>query len=254
MNIRSIQKFSAIATSIGLSAWACLPTVASAQEAAGDWALQVTPYVWMAGIGGKIRPIAASPTVQMDTAFSEVLEDLTAAAFVSGLAKRDRLILLGDLSYSSLSKSGNVVPGLELVGKERQTSVTFEGGYRALDGPDLAIDFLAGLRVWDIRVSVQTPALGLGTSRSVSVVDPVVAVRFNKALAPRWSAIVYGDVGGFGVGSKSTWQVVGTINYNVESNFYVSAGYRYLALDYDKKGTLIDVSMSGPLLGLTWRF
>ncbi len=239
---------------IALSGFLLVSMPAAAQEGSSDWAFQVTPYVWMAGMGGAIRPGAATPSVEMNHSFRDILHVLTAAAFVSGLAKRGRLILLGDLSYSSIAADGELAPGVGASGKERQISLTLTGGYRALDEPGSTVDLLAGVRAWDIKVSAHVPAFGVSATPSISIVDPVLAVRFNKELAPRWSAIMYGDVGGFGVDSKSTWQVVGTVNYKLKDLFYVSAGYRYLSLDYRRNGTLIDIHMAGPLLGLTWQF
>lgn len=240
--------------SLALSGCMLVSMPAAAQEGSADWAFQVTPYVWMAGMGGSIRPTTATPSVEMNSSFRDILHDLTAAAFVSGLAQHGRLILFGDLSYSSIAADGELAPGVGATGKERHTTLTLAGGYRALDEPGSTVDLLAGMRAWDIKVSASAPAFGVNASPSISIVDPVLAVRFNKALAPRWSALVYGDVGGFGVDSKSTWQVVGTVNYNLQNSFYVSAGYRYLSLDYRRNGSLIDIHMAGPLLGLTWQF
>ncbi|QIL69551.1 hypothetical protein G7048_03680 [Diaphorobacter sp. HDW4B] len=239
---------------IAMSGVMLLSMPAAAEEGFDHWAFQVTPYIWMAGMGGTIRPMAATPSVEMSNSFRDVLHDLNAAAFVSGLAQRGRLILFGDLTYSSIGADGEVAPGVGATGKLRNTSLTLAGGYRAFDEPGSTVDLLAGMRAWDIKVSARAPAIGINAKSSLSIVDPVLAVRFNKALTPRWSALVYGDVGGFGVDSKSTWQVIGTLNYKLQDSFYVSAGYRYLSLDYRRSGTLIDIHMAGPLLGLTWQF
>lgn len=239
---------------IALSGSILLPMPAHAQESSDDWAFQVTPYVWMAGMGGTIRPTATTPSVEMNNSFRDILHDLNAAAFVSGLAQHGRLILFSDLTYSSMSANGEVAPGVGATGKLRNTTLTLAGGYRAFDEPRLTVDLLAGMRAWDIKVSAQSQAFGVNAKSSISIVDPILAVRLNKSLTPRWSALVYGDVGGFGVDSKSTWQVVGTVNYKLQDALYVSAGYRYLSLDYRRKGTLIDIHMAGPLLGMSWQF
>ena len=233
---------------------ALIPTFGSAQEQPSGWQFQVTPYLWMAGLGGTIRPYTGASTVDVHAPFSEVLKDLKGAAFLTGLARRDRLVLLGDFSYSSISKQGEIAPGVEATGAERQTSITLEAGYKAVDDSGLTLDFLGGLRAWRIQASVEAPLLGVQASKHHSFVDPVIAVRVRKTFAPKWSLIGYFDIGGFGVGSKSTWQIVGTVNYNIANDLYVSGGYRHLALDYRKNGTDVDVRMSGPMLGLTWTF
>jgi hypothetical protein len=231
-----------------------VPSISAAQEPSDAWHFQVTPYLWMAGLGGTIRPYAGAPTVKMDVPFSKVLKDLKGAAFVSGLARHDRLVLLGDLSYSSIAKRGEVAHGIEAIGGERQTSMTLEAGYQAIDDADFTLDVLGGLRAWKIHASVEAPQFGVRASRNLSFVDPLLAVRVRKTFAPKWSFIGYADAGGFGVGARSTWQVVATLNFNIKDNLYVSGGYRHLALNYQKEGTTVNVRMSGPMLGLTWSF
>lgn len=239
-----------IATALALGAAAAAP-VAAADH---GWTYQVTPYVWASGLGGDITPFTGAPTVSISKSFSEILKDLDAAFFISGFARRDRFVLLGDLSYSSSSKAGVVPPGIRAEGKLSQTSLTLAGGYRVVSEPNVSVDVLGGARLWRLKASVTTPVPGLQASPSKTFVDPIVAVRANFALAPRWSAIAYADVGGFGVGSRSTSQFVGTVNYQVNDGFYLSGGYRVLNVDYRSGGTRVDATMRGPLFGATWRF
>ena len=69
-----------------------------------------------------------------------------------------------------------------------------------------------------------------------------------------WSFSVLGDIGGFDVGSKLTYQVVGLVNYELNQNWEFHAGYRILSVDYDRGGFLYDVRQYGPMLGATYRF
>lgn len=57
-----------------------------------------------------------------------------------------------------------------------------------------------------------------------------------------------------GAGSDFTAQIAVTVNYALTGNAYVSGGYRYVHLDYEKRGALLDIRLSGLLLGFTWRF
>lgn len=232
---------------------ALLPAAAQAEER-GDWALQVTPYVWATGIGGDIRPFSGAPTLSIDRSFAEVLEDLDAAFFVSGFARYERFVLLGDVSYSESSRKGLVPPGLAAKGDLTQMSLTLAAGYRVVDNPDLTVDLLAGARHWQVEGSVKVPLLGVSASPELDFTDPIVAVRASLALAPQWSTTLYADFGGFGIGSEQTSQIAATLNYQATENIFLSAGYRLLNLDYRDGGTRIDMTMSGPLLGATWKF
>jgi hypothetical protein len=244
------RKLRAVLATLALGAIAA-GAPAAAQDA-GGWRGQITPYVWASGLGGDITPFTPGPTVSISKSFSEILKDLDAAFFISGFARRDRIVVMGDLSYSSSSKEGLVL-GVTAEGKVRQTSMTLAAGYRAVDEPGMTLDLLGGARLWRLRGSVSVAGV-VDASPSKSFVDPIVAVRANFRLAPQWSMLLYGDFGGFGVGSRSTSQLVGTVNYEVRDGFYLSGGYRVLNVDYRSGGTRIDASMRGPLIGATWRF
>lgn len=237
---------------LGHLALAVLAAPVAAQES--GWRGQVTPYVWASGVGGDITPFTGAPTFSADKSFLEVLEDLDAAFFLSGYARNGRFVAVGDLSHSSSSRSGTIPPGAPAEGRLRQSSATLAAGYRAIADPGLTLDVLAGARVWRVRGSFEALGGAIRRSPGKDFVDPILALRANVALAPRWSAIGYADIGGFGVGSRLTVQAVATANYQLSEAVYLSAGYRHLGVDYRDGGTRIDATMAGPLLGVTWRF
>lgn len=262
--MKIVPRLSLALAALGLSAGIALgagPTVAPADPFVGAapvaisrWNAQVTPYVWGAGVGGAFTPFTGAPGLAFSTSFSEVLEDLEAAFFISGFARRDRLVFLGDASYVSSAKSGAVPPGLPAEGRLRQSSLTLAGGYRVVEGPGPTFDVLAGLRAWRISAEIDVAGGAVSASPTVSFVDPIIAFRVLAPLSPRWSALFYADAGGFGVGSESTYQVVGTLNYAISDRATVSGGFRTLSVDYRDGGTVLDATLSGPLLGLTFQF
>ena len=70
-----------------------------------------------------------------------------------------------------------------------------------------------------------------------------------------------GDVGGFGVGSDLAWSAMGLLGYKWQGaglEWAVLAGYKALYQDYTTgSGTrrfVWDVTMHGPVLGLSIRF
>lgn len=238
----------------GISALACclVSSVAFAQNA--GWQGQITPYVWATGMGGDIRPFSGAPTISYERSFSETLKDLDAAFFVNAFARKERFVVAGDLLYASLSRKGQIYPGISVKGKLRLGALTLTGGYRALDDSWLTLDVMAGARVWRARGAVSVPIIGEQKSSTQTFVDPVVALRANVKLDPSWSVLAYGDIGGFGTGSEKTKQFALSVNYQVNENIYVSTGYRYLDLDYKHKGMRLDTKLTGPFLGLTWKF
>lgn len=237
-------------------ALACPLLLAAAAAAADDgqrWRGQLTPYVWASGMGGSLTPFAGAPTVSIERSFSEVLEDVDGSFFLSGYARRDRLVLLGDLGYSSSSKDGLVPPGIPGDGSLRQRSLTLAAGWRAIEGERVSLDLLAGLRNWRVRGEVEVALAGLSRSPRASFSDALLAARANTELSPDWSLIAYADLGVAG-GAESTHQWLATLNYAHGERWVFSAGLRQLRLDYRDGGTRLDIKLSGPIVGASWRF
>ncbi|MCL4069363.1 hypothetical protein M3484_22655 [Pseudomonas sp. GX19020] len=233
---------------------AAILALGSTAALAEDWSGQITPYVWAAGFGGDVTPFTGAPTLSFKKGFSDVTKDVDGAFFLSAYARRDRLVVMGDLSWSSSSKSGHLPPGLPAEGKLTQRSLTLLAGWRAVQNEAFTLDLLGGARAFSIKSSVTVAGGMMQASPGRDFVDPILAARANIALAPQWSALVYADFGGFGVGSESTSQVLATVNYEVNDNLWLSFGYRQLNVDYRSGGTVVDVRMGGPLFGATWRF
>ncbi|MGC6400296.1 hypothetical protein ACNI3Q_06915 [Sphingomonas sp. FW199] len=217
-------------------------------------AAQVTVYGWMAGATGEFRPFDGAPTIGFDNSFDEVLEDLDAAFFANALIRRDRFVATADVSYAALSRDGRVPPGVPASGKISQLAITGLAGVRVKDSDTISIDLLSGARLWNLDGLVSAPLVGVSAAPGKTFVDPVVATRINTPVAPRLSALIQADIGGFGLGSDFTYQVTGTLNYRASDRFFVSAGWRHLHLDYATGGTRFEGSQTGPLLGITHRF
>ena len=217
------------------------------------WRFQLTPYVWMTGLDGQVRPFNGAPTANVNKSFSDVLDNLDAAAFINGTARKGHYVLQGDFSYAATSDKAALPLGLSAQAKIRQTSMTLTGGRNWALNPQSSLDLMAGLRLWQIKAEVNVPGLASAQSNT-SFVDPIVAARWRYDIAPRWSTLLYADMGGLSVGSKFTWQIHGSVNYQVKDNIHLSLGYRQLSVDYRDGGKQLDFSQSGPIVGATFRF
>lgn len=217
------------------------------------WRFQLTPYVWMSGLEGRVRPFARAPLVHVDKSFSQVLESLDAAAFVTGTARHGRFVLQADLTHARSSDSAALPIRVDARVRLRQRSASLTAGYAWVANEHATLDLMAGLRQWDIHAAVAVPGL-VAAASDASFVDPIVALRWHQQVSPRWSSAAYVDAGGLGVGSDSTWQLLALANYHASGQLYVSAGYRHQHVDYRNAGKRLDVALSGPMLGLTWRW
>jgi len=232
------------------------------------WALQVTPYVWATGISGRLSPFRRAPTVSVDRSFTEGLDDVNFAGFANLWARRDRFVFSGDIMYTSTTDDdpfGNlpplpapVPPGTKIKGHvdTKQLMATLQGGYRVVDTPAFTLDALGGVRFWHIYNEVKVSALGMSRAydESFGWVDPVIGARAFVGLTDELSIQAQADIGGFGAGSDLTWSALATANYTFTDSLSVSAGYKVLDVDYEKGGRVYDNRLSGPVLGLTYRF
>jgi len=230
-------------------------------------ALQISPYLWAAGLEGDLSPFQRGPTIGVEKSFSDVLDDLNFGGFVNVWARYDRFVFSGDLMYVDTTDSHAygplppplpVPPGTFIEGDvdSRQFMTTLQGGYRVYEAPTFTLDALAGIRLWHISTDVMVRALGLSRSygESFGWADPVVGARAFLQVTEKLSLQAQVDLGGFGVGSDFTWSALATVNYIVTDHISLSAGYKVLDVDYDKGGHVYDTRLSGPVLGMTWRY
>lgn len=149
-------------------------------------------------------------------------------------------------------------------------------GATSAPGSGTAIDIFAGARGWWQRADASLAFSGtvnigdltrnadgtLSASGNVGWVDPLVGLRLRHQFAPGVNFVASGDVGGFGVGSKFSWQALAALNYDfcVRNNVTWSGmlGYKALFVDYSKGSGVThyeyDMTMHGPIIGVTARF
>lgn len=239
-------------------------------------ALEITPYIWAAGLDGHISPFRRGPTIGIEKTFSEIVEDLNFGGFLNVWGRYDRLVFSGDMMYIDTEDShtvgtlpaltipgvGTILPGgnLDVKVDSKQLTATLMGGYRVIDTEQITLDALGGARFWHISNDVRlTGSLG-GLSGSVhhkesfGWVDPLVGVRAFVPITEKLSVQGQADIGGFGAGSDFTWSALATVNYAFSDHFSTSAGYKVLDVDFENKGHIYDTRLSGPVLGITYRF
>ncbi|MEX0293579.1 hypothetical protein AAH995_09510 [Pseudomonas putida] len=239
-------------------------------------ALQVTPYIWAARLDGRVSPFQRGPIISVEKPFSDVLDDLNFGGFINVWGRYDRFVLSGDIMYVDTTDIHNVgplpalsIPGLGVIPPggnidakidTKQFTATLMGGYRVIDSPGFSLDALAGARVWHIsnRVKVigSLGSLSKSTSyhESFGWVDPLVGLRAFLPITQKLSVQGQADIGGFGIGSDFTWSTLVTVNYAFRDSLSTSVGYKLLDVDYDYNGHVYDTRLSGPALGMTYRF
>jgi hypothetical protein len=265
------------------------------------WSFRVTPYMWATSLNGFTTVKGYTTDVDASfidilnhTQFPKGLFQL--AAF--GEARYNRFAILTDIAYmklgigASLERSRDigrlatlgigVTAGLTVQMVIAEIAAAYEVAHwnsGILPGSGTALDLYAGGRVWwqeaqaDFSVSGALAGLGplgltftkagtVSASGDVSWVDPVVGARLRHQFAPGWDLVVSGDVGGFGVGSKFSWQAIGALDFDFLRSKDVTwsgmVGYKALYVDYAQGSGLTqyeyNMTMYGPIFGVTARF
>jgi len=219
-----------------------------------------TVYVWGSALDGTASTLPPLPAVGVDLSFGDVLENLNGALMGAAEMRLGRWSVIGDVMFTQVTPSGTLPGRLGATVEVRSRSLMVEGDvlYRLYQSTPVDFDAGAGLRFWNLdnRLTIRGGRRPGGLDYSVSErwIDPVLAGRVTARLGGPWSATAVGDIGGFSVGSRLTWQAIGTVNYQWNDNLALRAGYRALSVDYQNGDFLYDVVMHGPIVGLTYRF
>jgi hypothetical protein len=193
----------------------------------------------------------------MDTSFSDILSNLKFAFMGAFEARNERFVMLGDIIYLHVGSEADGPAGFVETDVDLATFIgTAAAGYRVVDEGPLFVDLFAGGRITSIDAEIELtgPLQSVKEDRSKTSVAPVVGARFRAPLGERWGLAAYGDLGGFGLTSDLTWQLMGTVQYGIGNHWRVAAGYRHVAAKIDKGDTDIHLTLSGPIIGFSYRF
>jgi hypothetical protein len=236
-----------------------LPVVARAQDAktSSDWEFQITPYLWLSGIGGDVTT-PRGLTGSFSQSIGDVLGNLDAGVMVLGEVRYRRWHLLADFDYARLTTDANRAGPIFGQGslETHEYLGTLAGGYRFVDTESIKLDGLIGVRAISIDNTLSFSG-GVLPPRSDSGgqtwADPLVAARVILPIKSGFFANAYGDVGG-GPDGDLTWQLYGGFGYSFNRSISAYLGYRYLAINHDVNNFGFDISQQGPLIGVGFRF
>ncbi len=221
-----------------------------------DW---IPFYLWFSGLQGNVG--AAGQVVPVNVSFSDVFKRLN-IGYMSALdVRRKRVGLLADLVFISVSSDQQSTPVGALYSGFTANAKTFfidpEVYVRLLDKDRGSVDIVGGGRLWHLNNSID---LLSGTQPATTVgqtqfwVDPVLGARFRVNLSKGWFVNLKGDAGGFGAGSKVTYQIYSGLGKEFKTRYSMMLGYRYLDVDYQNGGFTYDIHMNGALAGFGIRF
>ncbi|AFL73397.1 hypothetical protein [Thiocystis violascens] len=238
----------------------CLAMVVAGPTAAQNsgWSFTLSPYAWVPGIASSVE--TAWGRLDVDKSGGDVLSKLDLAFMGAFEARRGRWGLIADLFYADLSQRRDTPLGVlfsqaRIAAEAKALSVY--AAYRMHEDNQLAVDLLAGLRVNSLDLDVSLSPGRLSGQRfgvGETWVDPLFGGRARLALADRWFATAFADIGGFDRGADLTWQVFASLGYQFNERWSAQGGWRHVAFEKTLDGRTVELDFSGPLFGVTARF
>ncbi|MEL6768006.1 MAG: hypothetical protein AAFP17_12565 [Pseudomonadota bacterium] len=243
---------------------------ADAQEAplAPDWEVSVTLYGWMLSLDGSAS--IQGNEVDLDVPFRTIIENLDGGVMSQVDLRYGRLGGFVNGVYGRVTADERLpfgVTGLEAAADVRITFLEFGVSY-ALDPLPLGASGKSSVSVApyiggrytdvDLKLALE----GRRRDADIGFTDPIVGIRTDWWFGPNIELALRGDIGGFGVGSEFSWQVIGAAGYTfgllAEDNATAFLGYRVLGQDYTGSNgdneEAWDVVTHGPVLGLRFKF
>ncbi|SFK51786.1 outer membrane protein [Methylocapsa palsarum] len=273
------------------------PQFIPAAPPAPGWQFTLTPYMWAMGLNGTTT--TRGQTVDTNASFLDILTKSSSfpIAFMGHFeARNGPIALYTDLVFAQLRFAGSMLkqatrfPDLALSvdanAHLRATMGIVEAGgayelarwtQSGAGDSFTAIDALGGLRYWnvsatmgfDVTGSVDSDSLGLSrvgsranaSSGSIQWIDPVIGFRLRQQVAAGDEFQFRGDIGGFGLGSKFSWQAFGGYSHEFKLaglTFAGVVGYRALYADFSEGGGLnqkgLNAILHGPVAGISVPF
>lgn len=230
---------------------------------AEDWNFEIQPYLMSTTISGE-NSIGRATGQEIDIDMSDILEVLNLAGMLHFEAlKDDTWGVAIDYAFMDLRDDISGQRGGVTNVKNRQGNFQADFFYRQPAAVGV-IDYIAGIRWWDIDLDVSVDHIVLPGSPEVNIeedwVDLFLGARWTAAINEQWIFFLRGDIGGFGLESDFTSLVELGVKYQWRDNMLFSGSYSSLWVDYEN-GTegqpghyANDTVTHGPRVGFIYQF
>ena len=208
-----------------------------------DWDFSVRPYLFLSGVSGSI---AADPlTFPINSSFGDVVDHLQIGAFLAFTAEKGKWGTYTDFQYIRLLGEGTTDREFATLTLE---NLFFEADVTLRPTAAPSLRFLGGARIYSID---QTLSLQNGTryEANTTVVDPILGA-LGKWELGRWGFEMRGDIGGFGISSEFTYQLLMLFHPHLSDTITMPIGYRVLGYQIKADDVEMSTRMGGLVLGL----
>lgn len=209
-----------------------------AQEGVSEqkWKFIIEPYIMFPSMSGETG-VRNLPSVEVDADAGDIFNKLQFGAMLYMEAHNDKWAITSDLLYMKLNQEATPTTFINSgEATAKQLGYELSGLYRIApfleSGMALRLNNISS--ELDIIRNTMEGTESLNASISQTWIDPVIVTRLTADIDSKWLFVFRGDFGGFGIGSKFTWQVQGYAGYRFSKLFQTTLGYRIIGIDYDK--------------------
>lgn len=237
------------------------PVSAQTTTPENKWGFLIEPYIMFPNITGQIG-LGNLPEVELDANTGDIFGKLHMAAMLYLEAKNDKWAITSDFVFMNLQE--DIRPGKLIrsgTATVKQSIWEVAGLYRIYSFLEVGVGGRLNYLVTDIEAERNVLPEGseeLSGHHSKTFYDPILITRLSYNIDNKWLFQFRGDLGGFGIGSDLTWQLQGYAGYRFSNLFQLTAGYRILAIDYNKsayeKQFIFNVNEFGPVIRLGFNF
>ncbi|MEE4235108.1 MAG: hypothetical protein V2I51_00160 [Anderseniella sp.] len=218
-------------------------------------------YLWLPGVNGTVGVLGSS--VEVDLApidiisnLGDFLKVLDGVYMGAGEVRYGDFGLVYDVFYLDVSSTAEIdLGGIVTADTDvafSQVMATVLGSYRAIEGHNMYVDLLGGVRINDVRIDIDVN-FGIGDgfelSDGATWVDPIFGAKGRMDFNENWYANGTALIGGFGVSSDFVWDVSANLGYQWNDWLDVYAGFRGTGTDYKSGSFIWDVTQYGPVIG-----
>ena len=209
----------------------------AAAPAEAQWDFRISPYVWINGLSGDV---AVDGGVEVPITAS--VSDFKFAPSLTFSGTGPRWGFMTDVSFSpgeaKVGDPGEARP-VDIDNFIGTALVTFMANETETSEVRVGV----GGRFLNTQVEVPTPS-GPIAEGSKTIFDPIAAL--HAVFGSTVYGSFYGDLGGFGLGSRFTTQLYGAIGYRFTRQTSAELGYRLVSHNYEEMDELTyDVRQHG---------
>ncbi len=226
----------------------------SAQDISSKWNFLIEPYLIIPNMKGEVA-VRRLPASEVDADAGSIFSKLKFGAmlYLEAVHVEKNWAISSDFIFMDLEQ-------------DVRTNMLITGGSVSAKQLAWELAWLKRLAQWlevglagrlvSLESGLDLITINGGETGSISKTwfDPVIVVRSQGILKEKWLVQFRGDLGGFGIGSDFTWQIQANVGYKFSKLFQASAGYRIIAIDYNKGDGedrfRYDVNTFGPVVRL----